>query len=349
MLDIDKACRYIGRMNSPKETALVVKSNALINATFDLSLQGNRFLAFAISLLDRTQELEIGKPVELEIPVMEFAKAFDVDPKNAYREIEALADQFQRKIITLQPDQTLDGSRVKVGLISKQKYHDGEGRVWIRFDEDLVPHLLGLKEQFTQYRIKDVYQFSKASSWRVYELLKQFKNLGQREIEVEEFKRKVGVPDLYPRIGDLKKRVIDPAIVEINGTSDLMIQYAQKKRGRRVVGFLFLIRDNESTKTPQERIRAVAKKLDTGADSASDLAKLLREEYRVSSAQARQIANIAASTGREHEIINKLPRIRDRFDKLPKESRKTSLGGYVFKALKDELTPKQAKLPLNNQ
>jgi len=47
--------------------------------------------------------------------------------------------------------------------------------------------------------------------------------------------------------------------------------------------------------------------------------------------------------------MDKLPRIRGRFDNLPKESRKTSLGGYVFRALKDELTPKQAKLPLNNQ
>ena len=34
-------------MNTVKESSLVVKSNALVNAMFDLSLQGNRFLAFA--------------------------------------------------------------------------------------------------------------------------------------------------------------------------------------------------------------------------------------------------------------------------------------------------------------
>ncbi len=334
-------------MNTVKESSLVVKSNALVNAMFDLSLQGNRFLAFAISLLDRHQEPEIGKPIELEIPVKEFAATFELDQKSAYREIEILADQLQRKIITLQPDQSLNGRRVKVGIITKQEYLDGAGRVWLRFDEDLVPHLLGLKAQFTQYRIKDVYQFSRASSWRVYELLKQYKEIGKREFEIEEFKRKVGVPNLYPRIGDLKKRVIDPAVAEINATSDIKVQYEQKKRGRRVVGFIFLIRDNDATKTPQEKVRAVVEKqLDTGLDKAPDMAALLRNEYRVSAKQARQLANLAASQHATQRLTKQLPDIKARYEKLPADKRKTSLGGYMFKALHSELMPKQMDLPI---
>ena len=70
----------------------MVKSNALISAMVDLSLMGNRFLAFAITLLPRDLDPLSGKPVELEVPVLEFATAFELDPKNAYREIEALAD-----------------------------------------------------------------------------------------------------------------------------------------------------------------------------------------------------------------------------------------------------------------
>jgi plasmid replication initiation protein len=236
-----------------------------------------------------------------------------------------------------------------VGIITKQEYLDGEGRVWLRFDEDLVPHLLGLKAKFTQYRIKDVYQFSKASSWRVYELLKQFKDIGQREFEVEEFKRKVGVADHYKVIADLRKRVIDPAIAEINAASDILVQYEQKKRGRRITKFLFLIFDNDKTKTPLEKIRAAADTLDTNQDNAPDLSKMLREEYRVSDKQALQIANLATHQHATQRLFDMLPAIKARFEKIPREKRKTSLGGYVFKALKDELTPKQAKLPLNKQ
>ncbi len=347
-LDRRQACPYIGPMNT-ENTALVVKSNALVNAMFDLSLQGNRFLAFAISLLDRSQNPEIGKPIELEIPVKEFAATFELDQKSAYREIEILADQLQRKIITLQPDQSLNGRRVKVGIITKQEYLDGAGRVWLRFDEDLVPHLLGLKAQFTQYRIKDVYQFSKASSWRVYELLKQYKDIGQRAFEVEEFKRKVGVAEHYKVIADLRKRVIDPAIAEINAKSDIQVQYDQKKRGRRITGFLFLIFDNDKTKTPREKIRAAGQKLSSGQDNAPDMSKMLREEYRVSANQALQIANLANHQQATKRLCDMLPAIKTRFEKIPPDKRKTSLGGYVFRALKDELTLKQGKLPLDKK
>lgn len=322
-----------------REKSLVVKSNVLINAMLDLTLQGNRFLAFAISLLDRTQVVE-GKPVELEIPVLEFAETFQIAPNYAYGEIEALADQFQRKIITLQPHETLDGSRVKVGLVSKQKYLDSEGRVLLRFDEDLVPHLMGLKGSFTQYRLKDVYQFSRASTWRVYELLRQFKPRGKREIELEDLRWKLGLVDKYERPIDLRINVIDPAVEEINATSDLLVQYEQKKRGRRITALVFHICENPNTKTPQEKVRAVAEKLDTGADNAPDFARLLREDYQVSPKQARQLANLATMHEAVERLTRILPKIKARFEKIPKDERKTSLGGYILKSLHSELMPK---------
>jgi plasmid replication initiation protein len=327
---------------STREKSLVVKSNALVNAMLDLTLQGNRFLAFAISLIDRTQVVE-GKPVELDIPVLEFAETFQIAPNYAYGEIEALADQFQRKIITLQPHETLDGSRVKVGLVSKQKYLDSEGRVLLRFDEDLVPHLLGLQGEYTKYRIQDVYQFSRASSWRVYELLRQFKEIGKREIELEDLRWKLGLADKYERPIDLKKWIIEPAIEEINTTSDLLVQYEQKKRGRRITALIFHIRDNPNTKTPQEKVRAVAEKLNTGADNDPDFSRLLREEYRVSPRQARELCKLATMHDAVERLTRLLPKIKSRYEKIPRESRKTSLGGYIFRSLHSELMP---KLPL---
>jgi plasmid replication initiation protein len=321
------------------EKNLVVKSNALINAMFDLTLQGNRFLAFAISLLDRRQTPEIGQAIELEIPVMEFANAFELDQKNAYREIQTLADQLQRKIITLQPDQTLDGSRVKIGLISKQKYHDGEGRVWFRFDEDLVPHILGLKDHFTKYRIKDVYQFSRTSSWRLYELLKQYKDIGKREIEIDDLKTKLRITGKYDRISNLKNWVLKPSIEEINSTSDIKVQYDQEKRGRRVVSFVFYITKNEETMTRREKIRDKLSTLDKGEDFCPELAKRMREEpFKVSPKQARELANIwSKHPEKAHAKLDVIAKMIAKGDvKSP--------GGYTFSTMKVEGT--QHSLPI---
>lgn len=332
---------YTLGMEANDNTGLVVKSNALINAMVDMSLQANRFLAFAISLVDRGADLATGEPLELEIPVAEFATTFNIPKTYVYKEIEVLADQLQRKIITLQPDQTTTGRRVKLGLITTQEYMDSEGRVWLTFHKDIVPHVLGLREQFTRYRIKDVYQFTSVHTWRMYEALKQYELIGKREIELDELKRLTNTVGKYPRPTDFKRFVVDTAIEEINTKSDIMTQYEQKKRGRRITGFLFIIRDNPHTKTPRERVRAIAEGLDAST-TPGELEHALVREYRVSQKQARQLARLAG--GNEKKVLAKLPRIRARYDKL--KDQKTSLGGYVFKALKDELATKQGDLPI---
>lgn len=260
---------------------------------------------------------------------------------NIYRELEALADQLQRKIITLQPHQTLKGSRAKFGIVKRADYFDGEGRISLEFDKDLVPHLLGLKEQFTSYRLKDVYRFGSVHTWRLYELLRQHKGLGKREFDVDELKAKIGLAGLYERVGNLKARVIDPAIREINETSDIMCEYEQGKRGRRITGFLFIIRDNQQNKTPREKVRAIAESLDAEG-TPSELERTLVDEYRVSQKQARQLAKLA--TGSEKRVLAKLPRIKARYEKL--SDKKTSLGGYIFRAIKDELSTRQGGLPI---
>jgi plasmid replication initiation protein len=334
----------MGTKNLEEKNGLVVKSNSLINAMCDLSLQGNRFLAFAISLLDRDLVIsKRGEPIELEIPVVHFAETFNVTKKNAYREIEFLATKLQQKIIELPEDETLSGKRIKVGLITKQRYLDREGKIWIKFDEDLVPHLIGLKNKFTQYKIKDVYQFQKASTWRLYELLRQYKSIGKRSFDLDEFKWKLNIENKYSRFSNLKIRVLVPAIEEINKLSDIKVQYSQIKKGRKINGLTFFIKENKDTKTYRETVREKLEKDKSTRNKSPELARILREDYKVSPKQAQQLANLAHKE--ETKIKRLLPELKARWERLPDKNPKsgkpkTSLGGYVFKALRDELTQK---------
>lgn len=329
-------------------SGLVKKSNKLINAMFDLTLQCNRLLAYAISKLPPDLTPTPGVPVRVEIVVLEFARMFGLDEDGAYREVEETGDLLREKGIQLDANETQCGLRVKTKVVQRQDYDDKNGRTWLQFDEEIVPHLLALQADFTQYKIKDVYQFSTASAWRVYELLKEAKGKGhaQRDFEVEELKAKLGLSGLYARVGNFKQRVLDPAVAEINKHSDIEVQYEQRKRGRCIIGFTFLIFDNMKNKTVQERIRAQAEKLDSDVDHAPELSKLLRETYHVRTKQARQIANMAAGQGRVEDVTVRLPGIQARFDALEDSKRTTSLGGYVFCSLLKELTPKQKDLPL---
>lgn len=312
------------------QKSLVVKDNALINAMCDLSLQATRFLAFAISKIDPFN-VNPEKFLQMEINVQEFAETFNIDMKNAYKEVEILATQLQKKIIQFRRDDR----RIKVGIISRQEYIDSEGRVFIKFDEILVPYLIGLKEQFTKYMLKDVYQFKSVSTWRLYELMKQFHKIGRREIEIDELKWKLNVEEKYDRITNLKQWIIDPSINELNELSDILVSYEQKKRGRKVVGFVFYIVTKEP-KTREDKINKAMTQLSQKATSKSpDLARMLREKCGIGATQAKELINYAVSTGQEkllEELSEKLP---VRYDKL--KEKKTTPGGYAYKAIKAEL------------
>jgi plasmid replication initiation protein len=320
-------------MNDNKK-ALVVKSNALIEAMTDMNLQEMRFLAFVASQLPHELKPEKGTPYDMEIDVPSFAQAFEIDPKNAYREVKNLADRMLRRIIKFNDN---SGDEIAVGLITKRRYRSSEGRLWFRFDEDLLPHLMGLTERFTSYRIKDVYQFQKPHTWRIYELLKQFKDVKKREFELEDLRWKLGIQNKYPRPIDLKKWVLDPALKEINAASDIKAQYTQEKRGRRIVGFIFHIQENKNNESGIDKLQRARKEhTKNNIPKAPELAKRLRTELRMNPAQARKISDLAASWGKVDMIEKKIPLIQKRFEALTAPD--TSLGGYSWKALDAELT-----------
>ncbi len=317
--------------------SIVVKSNALIESMTDMNLQEMRFLAFAAAQLPHDLVPEKGKPYDMEIDVQSFAETFEIEPTNAYRDIKKLADRLIQKIVEFDDE---DGYEVGVGLLSKRKYHHGEGRLWFRFDEDLLPHLMGLTESFTQYRLKDVYSFTRPSTWRLYELLRQYKKIGKREIDLQDLHWKLGVKGKYPRPIDLRKRILDPAKAEINATSDIKVEYEQRKRGRRIVGFTFHIIENQDTKTPREKVREKVEKVSGDKALWPEMELVLRDEYRVNAKQARLLAN----TFDRHraELEKKLPTLKKRWEKLPATNpttgnARTSLGGYVWNALNGEL------------
>jgi len=320
-------------------TSLVVKSNALINAMFDMGLQEMRLLAFAASQLPHDLVLEKGSPVDLEINVLALAEAFEMDTKSAYRETKSLADRLMKKIIEFESD----GRQIGVGLLSKREYNIGEGRLWLRFDEDLIPHLLGLKDNFTKYRIKDVYQFKSANTWRIYELLKQYKDIWKREFDLEEFKFKVGVSNSYSRISSLKQWIIKPAIEEINATSDILVAMDQAKRGRRVVKLIFHIRQNEDTMTRREKIRKDVDKITAKTPPPNpEFAQRLREEFGLVQLRADQIAKLAATAN--EASLKHAEAILARAKQDHEAGKIKSLGGYVFTVLKNEFL--QERLPL---
>jgi plasmid replication initiation protein len=215
----------------------VVKSNDLIEASYYLTLAEQRVILACVSKIQPEKDID---KVHFEVSAQELVEIMNLPNKEiAYKVLKEAVDKLAERWVTIDiPDPKNKYSKYKTRWVSGIAYED-DASIRLTFAYDILPFLSQLNGQFTQYKLLNVSKFTSIYAIRLYELLMQWQTTGTREIEIEWLKNRFDVPKSYSRMFDLKKRVIDPAIDQINKYSDLWVAYGQKKRGRKITHFIF--------------------------------------------------------------------------------------------------------------
>ena len=221
---------------------LVVKDNALINASYSLELTEQRLILLAI-LNARETGKGITAESRLEIHASEYAKHFDVSNDAAYKALKDAVDNlFNRQFSYSQFHKDTDKlKKVRSRWVSRVAYVEELAILEITFAPDVVPLITRLEQHFTSYQLEQISQLNSKYAVRLYEILIAWREVGKvPQIELEELRNKLGVEDgEYERIANFKTRVLDPAIKQINDYTDIIAAYEQYKKGRIIVGFSF--------------------------------------------------------------------------------------------------------------
>jgi len=240
---------------SDLEHAMVYKSNSLTEASYRLSVAEQRIILACISQVHRCGP--VTDEVMYTVSALDMAALTDTHEKTAYRDLQEAALRLKRREVRIEREPNGKSKRKKVlvcGWVQTIAYDDEEGAVSLRFNKDMLPYLTELSAQFTKYRLKSIAQMDSAHAIRLYELLMQWRDIGQREMAIDWLRDKLQLQDKYPAIKDLKKRVIDIAISQINDLSDLTVSYTQKKTGRTVTSLVFTIKAKAEPKAKKPKI-----------------------------------------------------------------------------------------------
>lgn len=236
---------------------LVVKDNALINASYNLDLVEQRLILLAI-----VEARESGKGINannpLEVHAESYINQFNVARQTAYQALkDASKDLFARQFSYQEMNKRGNIENVLSRWVSEIRYIDAEATVKLIFAPAIVPLITKLEEQFTKYELQQVSNLSSAYAVRLYELLIAWRSTGQTPvIELEEFRKKIGVlDDEYTRMGNFKDRVLHLAIAQINEFTDITVKYEQHKKGRSIYGFSFSFKQKKSVNTPNLEAR----------------------------------------------------------------------------------------------
>ena len=235
---------------------LVVKTNRLNQAFQVLSLA--EFHIVQLAIVDaRDTGTGLTTDIPLRIDALRYADVFGTTRQNAYMRMkEAEETLFNRRFSFFDED----GKLVKSRWISQVKYLDNEGAIEIVFTPAVVQgisRINGVKEFFTQYLLSQTAQLKSVYSSRLYELLIQWRSTGKTPIiNLEDFRAQLGVEEnQYKLMSDLKKRVLDLAINDINEKTDIKVNYQQHKKGRSISGFSFTFKQKKTSNQPVENKR----------------------------------------------------------------------------------------------
>ncbi|QGP52268.1 replication protein (plasmid) [Piscirickettsia salmonis] len=220
--------------NNLKTISTVVKSNALIEAGYRLSLQEQRAILLCITKINSKSE-KIAE--EYVLSVKEYAEHFSIPLSGAYSELKRAISSLYEKSIRVYDEETQ--GVLDFRWLSEKMYIDGQGIAKICFSQRVAPFLVDLKSKFTSYNLASISNFKSSYSIRIYEIVKQYESLKTRQVSLDWLRNRLQIQNSYKSYGSIKQKILEVAKDEINNLTEMNLDYTAVKTGKKVTHIIF--------------------------------------------------------------------------------------------------------------
>ena len=307
----------------PPSSLIVTQSNKLVEARYNLPLGELRLI---LTMIARIQP-EDADFTEYRINVKDFAEFLDIDKNSVYREFHKIQKSIVSRVLIFYE---LDGP-LAVGWVSSAKYLEKEGAVLLSFDPKLKPYLLQLKGNFTSCKLEMLLSFKSQYTMRVYNLLKQYESLGERQIEVDVLREILGLRiDQYKLYANFKTDLLKPVQHELKSKSDLYFEFDEIKYGRKVGAILFRILTKKVVKNSSQivQVEAPVEIIENNvSNNISELLSLIPDQHRTKKTVLSSVESFEKKNGFDYVKRNIL------YCNVKAEK---SYAGFLHNALKND-------------
>lgn len=257
------------------EKRKVVEHNDLISSVAKMDKTPLKIFELAVSCIDTENP---PKDNIVYLSKSELFSFFDVSDNDKHSRFKHAIGKMQEQAffnVRQVTDKGVDFERIVP--IPYIKWNDYNDEVVIRFDVAIMPYLIELKQNFTQYALSDVMELNSKYSIILYKWLSmnynQFEHYkvsgGRREEQIERYRNPlISVQELrtitdttteYKLFTNFSKFVLDKPIQEINEHTHFNISYEKIKRGRTIDSIQFFISKkkiarNENYKQEQQDV-----------------------------------------------------------------------------------------------
>lgn len=256
---------------------VVCKSNALVEAAYRLTVQEQRIVLACIAQVRRDEP--VTDEVMYSVSAEDIANMAGIPIESTYTKLREAALRLKRREVRFayQPNGGKNKPRTRItGWVQTIDYVDGEGRIELRFSKDMLPYLTELSREFTKYALADVAKMDSSHAIRLYELLIQWGNAGERVIAVDDLRRWLQLEERYPLMADLRRWVVEPAVIQINEHSPLQVTWEARKTGRKITDLAFTFAPKKLAKRAGKAPRRTTERRKGGKLSEAEMQALAR-------------------------------------------------------------------------
>lgn len=221
---------------------VVMANNMILRSASNLNLNELKLLRFIIMQTKKGDE----ELFTFDVNINQMAESLEMNISTLYREIDTMTLHLMQEVISI-GDKKMDVWK-KFHWVDVCEYNNG--KLTIKISEELKPFLVGLRGNFTRYRLSEILSLNSIYAIRIYEILCGYMNENnlphadvavEVSISIEEIRKVTDTTDKFERYSSFKLKVIDVALKEINQKSNYHVTATPYKSGRTVMGYDFLI------------------------------------------------------------------------------------------------------------
>lgn len=235
------------------KTALVEKRNVLNEIRRNnMTLQELRFLSIYLA---RINHIDISSRA-VRFPLMDFQKIMDLGRLNI-EQLKNSTDSLLQKIVHVPTER---GGYESFQLFKECTVDpDEETNEWyveIDAHDKALPLMFEFKDRYFKYELWNVLGLTSKNQFRMYEILKQYENIGEREISIEQLKDWLGIhPDEYSGsngFSHFRVYVLEACQKALKEKTDIYYEFEKGKGGRggKWLTIVFTIHKNKNYKSP---------------------------------------------------------------------------------------------------
>jgi len=182
----------------------------------------------------------------------EFKEVFDTDLSNCYRFLNKACKKLMKTSITLEK---IELNEVwEINICSTAKYNKKEGRITVKFTDDIMPYLAQVRKRFILYNLKEIANFGSLYTTRLYELIQEFQETGWMLKSIDQLRKIFAIgDDKFKLYGNFKAKILSHACQEINNNYDMGLRFEELKEGRKVVAVKFFFKQTVVTQVTNQK------------------------------------------------------------------------------------------------